>query len=227
MIFKNKFIKAGRILCRNRVLLPIIYVGIIVLYILMNPPFIFSDSSLWNDIFSGLVLLLSFRIRWAAENRDSNTLQSVVDAKGIYSVIRFPYYLSDFLMMLGITIYVGSSSLIFVFVLISIIIIERMLMFEEGISFNKLGDVYVKWYRSTNAIIPIIWNWTGAVYTKNIVRKLILMLKPLLFTLFTLNLIHILKGYRLNFAFEVDYFLIVLFLIALFGYISTLVVGRR
>ncbi len=227
MIFKNKFVKAGRVLCRHRSLLPIIYVGIIVLYIFMNPPFIFSESSLSNDLFSGLILLLSFRVRWAAENRESNTLQSVVDAKGIYSVIRFPYYLSDFLMMFGITIYVGSLSLLFVFVLISIIIIERMLMFEEGISFNKLGDVYVKWYRSTNAIIPIIWNWRGAIYTKCVLKKMILMLKPLIFSLFTLNLIYILKCYRVNFTFELNYFLIILLCVSLIGYVSTRVIWRR
>ena len=227
MIFKNKFIKAGRILCRNRVYLPMIYFVIVVLYILFTPPFLFSGDNLLSDIFSCLFILLGFRVRWAAENRESNTLQSVIDAKGIYSVMRFPYYLSDFLVMLGITIFVGSFSLLLVFVLISIIVIERMLMYEEGISYNKLGATYVNWYRSTNAIVPVIWNWRGSVYTKSVVLKLITMLKPLLFTLFTLNVIHTLTYYRVTFTLGFNYFLLLTFLGVVICYVSIRVMGRR
>ena len=227
MILKNKFIKAGRILCRHRRLLPIIYVVGIIIYICSSPPFIFSGGSIFNDILACLFILLSFRVRWAAENRKSNTLKAVVEAKGIYSVIRFPYYLADFLLLFGITLFIGSAPLLLLFVLISIIVIERMIMFEEAISINKLGDVYEKWYRSTNAIIPIIWDWRGAVYTKNLFHKVSSMFKTLLFTIFTLNVIHIITYYRINFTFPEDYLLIVLFFITLVGYVFIRFIGRR
>ena len=227
MIFKNKFVRAGRMLCRHRIYFPIVFIAMLVLYLLFTPAVVFSRYPLLTDILSGLFILLSFRIRWSAENRESNTLQAVIDAKGIYSVIRFPYYLSDFLLMFGMTLFVGSFTLLLVFVLISIIIIERMLMYEEGISFNKLGEVYADWYRSTNAIIPIIWNFRGSVSVKSITLKLISMLPSLLFTLFTLNIIYIVKYYRVTSTFSIDYPLLLMLLITIVCMFATRVVVRR
>lgn len=215
MFFKNKFIKTGRILCRHRSALPIIYIGMIFLYIYMTPPFVFSGNNVISEMLTGLLILLGLRVRWAAENRESNTLASLVEAKGIYSVIRFPFYLSDFLILLGITTFVGSFSLLLVFVLSATIVIERMLMFEERISYNNLGDDYVKWYKSTNAIIPVIWNWRGATYVKSLKSKAQNMLNPIFFALFVLNAIYIYKYYRVNFTFSIDYFLAIPLLILL------------
>jgi len=213
MIFKNKFIKAGRVLCRHKALLPYIYIGMVIFHLLFTSPFVFSSDNLFAELLSGLVLFLGIRVRWAAENKESKKLRSILTAGGIYSVMRFPFYLSDLLIMLGIAIYIGSFSFLLVFLLISIIVIERMLMYEEGISYNRLGEDYVKWYNSTNAIVPVIWNWRGATYSRSLAAKAQCMIRPLLFIFFSLNLIYIVKYYRANFELSINYFLFVMFIV--------------
>jgi len=219
MIYRNKFIRAGRFLCRKRHMLPFAFTFLLLSYIFVASPYVLSKANILDWGFAGVFILLGFIVRWLAEDRRSSHLESIMSAGGIYSVIRFPFYLSDFLIMLGVIVSVGSLYLTIIFVLVSVLVVERMIIFEENISYNKRGDEYVKWYRNTNAIVPVIWNWEKSTFKRSVFEKGLLMIRPLLYVLFLLNCVYTLTAYCITFRFSVNYLLFLSLLAALTCYI--------
>lgn len=216
MIYRNKFISAGRFLCRKRKMIPLVFSVLLLCYVFFASPYILSKANIFDWGFAGVFISLGFVVRWLAEDRPSNHLESIMSAGGIYSVIRFPFYLSDFLLMLGVVVAVGSLFLTIIFILVSVLVSERMIIFEESISYNRRGDEYAKWYRSTNAIIPVIWNWEKSTFKRSVFEKVPLIVGPLLYILFLLNCVYILAAYRITFRFSVNYLFLIplLFVIA-------------
>jgi protein-S-isoprenylcysteine O-methyltransferase Ste14 len=88
-----------------------------------------------------------------------NTKQQVAESlntSGIYSVVRHPLYLGNYLMWIGIVAYTGSISFIVVVTLLYWLYYERIMMAEEGFLMNKFGAAYRQWSESVPAFIPRI-----------------------------------------------------------------------
>jgi protein-S-isoprenylcysteine O-methyltransferase Ste14 len=83
----------------------------------------------------------------------------VINKTGLYSIVRHPLYLGNFLIILGI----AMVSCIWWFVLISVLIFwlyyERIAFAEEEFLRQKFGDEYLEWANRTPAFIPRFKNW--------------------------------------------------------------------
>lgn len=86
-----------------------------------------------------------------------NTARQVADhlnTKGIYSVVRHPLYLANYLIWAGLLVYTMN---IFAFIIVSLvywIYYERIMMAEEAFLRGKYGDEFEEWASKVPAFIP-------------------------------------------------------------------------
>ena len=77
-----------------------------------------------------------------------------VNTSGIYSLVRHPLYLGNFLIWLGVSMFFMTWWLPVMFTLIYWIYYERIMIAEEEFLRRKFGDAYVQWANKTPAFIP-------------------------------------------------------------------------
>ncbi len=167
MPLKESIRKQGNWLFKYRSYLPLIIIIIgLILYIY---PIVFQQKPLPNTITSSLIYfiigLLGLFIRfhvvgYAAENTSGkNTHEQkadTVNSTGMYSIVRHPLYLGNFLMWLSATLLVGNIWFTLVFCLTYWLYYERIMYAEEEYLREKFGDNYLQWANSVPAFIPKI-----------------------------------------------------------------------
>ena len=94
----------------------------------------------------------------SGRNTSSGQVAEQLNTKGIYSVVRHPLYLGNFLMWLGLIIYVGIPEFIIFAVFFFWIYYERIMFAEEEFIRNKFGQSFVEWSEKTPAFIPSFKN---------------------------------------------------------------------
>nr|WKN36152.1 isoprenylcysteine carboxylmethyltransferase family protein [Tunicatimonas sp. TK19036] len=130
-----------------------------------------------------LVTLLGLLIRiytvghTPANTSGRNTKEQVADTlntSGIYSVVRHPLYLGNFLMWLGVGMLTHSGWFIVVFALIYWIYYERIMFAEEQFLRAKFGEKYTAWADHTPAFIPDFRQWKSSTWPfsyKKVLKK--------------------------------------------------------
>jgi protein-S-isoprenylcysteine O-methyltransferase Ste14 len=83
----------------------------------------------------------------------------ILNTTGMYSVVRHPLYLGNFIIILGITLFVQVWWLILVAVLAFWLYYERIMFTEEEYLRRKFGNSYLKWARRTPSFLPKFKNW--------------------------------------------------------------------
>lgn len=110
-----------------------------------------------------LVTLLGLLVRiytvghTPANTSGRNTKEQVADAlntTGIYSVVRHPLYVGNFLMWLGVAMLTHSGWFVLVFLLLYWLYYERIMFAEEQFLRDKFRDQYLRWAARTPAFIP-------------------------------------------------------------------------
>ncbi len=156
--------KQGNFLFRWRSYIP----GFILLlcgYALTNYKFI-DDSYETNLYYAAACFFVSliglgvraFVIGYApARTSGRNTKEQVADLvnqEGIYSLVRHPLYLGNFLLYLGPVLYFRDVPLLLVFALFFGFYYERIMFAEEKFLRDKFGEEYLKWANLVPAFIP-------------------------------------------------------------------------
>ena len=83
-------------------------------------------------------------------------LATSLNTEGIYSIVRHPLYLGNFLIFLGPFIFTGNVYGILIFVLMFWIYYERIMYAEEAFLTAKFGNIYEEWSSITPAFLPNI-----------------------------------------------------------------------
>ena len=95
-----------------------------------------------------------------ASGRNSRAQQAVsLNTRGMYSVVRHPLYLGNFLMMVGAMSLIEVWWLTLVAVLAFQLYYERIIVAEEAFLANRFGARYHEWASVTPAFIPAITRW--------------------------------------------------------------------
>lgn len=168
---KNEMEKQGVWLFRFRGTLPLIILVMGVCeYILTrldNPNFVINGALapqiVRYEIICFIVSLLGLAVRaftvgyTPANTSGRNVAEQVADqlnTTGLYSVVRNPLYVGNFLMWLGIAMLTMNLWFIVSFVLLFWVYYERIIYAEEQFLTNKFGDVYTDWAAKTPCFIP-------------------------------------------------------------------------
>ncbi|MFZ2089652.1 MAG: isoprenylcysteine carboxylmethyltransferase family protein [Desulfobaccales bacterium] len=165
----DEFIKTGNWLFRWRSYLPL------ALLVLAVPAV--ADSTrrygehLLNPAWFWLALLVAFsglavRVLTVgyvpAGTSGRNTLRQVaatLNATGMYSLVRHPLYLGNFLMWFGLALLPRCWWFTAITVLIFWLYYERIMFAEEGFLLEQFGEPYRQWAARTPAFIPKFANW--------------------------------------------------------------------
>lgn len=134
-----------------------------------------------------------------------NTKEQVAEAlntKGIYSTVRHPLYLGNYLMWIGIVIYVLNPWYVIVVTLLFWLYYERIMFAEERFLERKFGEDYIRWSKSVPAFIPSMKNYKKSEIPfsmKTILRR---EYSGISATIIGFLFVEILRDYKLNDGFE-------------------------
>ncbi len=91
-----------------------------------------------------------------------NTKKQIADrlnTTGIYSVVRNPLYLGNFLIMLGFVMFTQAWWAVVIAILLFWIYYERIIYAEEEFLREKFAKLFLQWAKSTPAFIPKLTRW--------------------------------------------------------------------
>ncbi|MGB0931118.1 MAG: methyltransferase family protein [Chitinophagales bacterium] len=172
MLIKNELDKHGSWLFKRRGQLPILLLLLGIAALAENKQQLFSgQKEFWQAIcffvsFIGLIIR-AYTVGYTPEKTSGrNTTQQIAEilnTKGIYSIVRHPLYVGNFISWLGIALYINSWWLVLIFILIFWIYYERIMYAEEAFLLQKFGEDYFKWAAQTPTFIPRFRAWKSNV----------------------------------------------------------------
>lgn len=179
--------KQGNNLFKHRGIVPLIILipGLIAVYFSKSELYLVYQTT-WYKLFELaclLICLTGFFIRVIAVGYSPkgtsgrNTEKQIADTlntTGLYSIVRHPLYLGNYLMWLGICLRTFNFWLTISVSLFYWIYYERIMFAEEQFLRNKYGDEYLQWASKTPTFIPRFSNWKKAALSislKKILRQ--------------------------------------------------------
>jgi protein-S-isoprenylcysteine O-methyltransferase Ste14 len=164
MALIHSFEKSGNLLFRKRGQIPVI------LFVLAVPVLYFTDSSSLDEPFrvalttaAILASTAGFIIRAIAigttpkGTSGRNTEEQVAESlnqTGIYSMVRHPLYLGNYLMWIGIVLFTYNLYFVIIVSLAFWLYYERIMFAEERFLERKFGKTYMDWSETVPAFIP-------------------------------------------------------------------------
>jgi protein-S-isoprenylcysteine O-methyltransferase Ste14 len=160
---------AGHWLFRWRSYLPLATVGSVfggVVY--FNYPY---GSHFLDELWEVLCLLISLSglfvriitVGYAASHTSGkNTKQQIAAAlntTGMYSVVRNPLYLGNFLIVMGVMLFLRVWWIPVIYTLVFALYYERIIFAEEMFLRRKFGRQYLEWALKTPAVLPHFRGW--------------------------------------------------------------------
>ncbi|MDZ4781864.1 MAG: isoprenylcysteine carboxylmethyltransferase family protein [Planctomycetia bacterium] len=110
----------------------------------------------------------------SGRNTAAGQIAEQLNVAGMYSVVRHPLYVGNFLIWLGIPLFFHNAWLLMVFCLVYWLYYERIMFAEEEFLRRKFGAEYVRWAAQTPAFIPRLTGWqqpTLPFSWRNVLRR--------------------------------------------------------
>ncbi|MBP9038400.1 MAG: DUF1295 domain-containing protein [Candidatus Syntrophosphaera sp.] len=177
MEIQEEFEKTGNWLFRWRSYLPLVLIPLFLLA--MEQYHYLNNSEESDNIWELICLLISFfglSIRvWTvgctpSRTSGRNTRSQIADTlntTGMYSLVRHPLYLGNFLMILGIVLFTRHLWLILIYILLFVLYYERIIYAEEAFLKRKFGNDFIVWAKKTPAFIPKFNNYYPPAHNFN------------------------------------------------------------
>lgn len=205
MTIYERAMRNGRWLSQRKKWFPLLFAVSTAGALLITTPFsIIYGSNTWA-LFSLLLTLAGFAVRVAARRVASPSLEDKISSRGIYSVVRFPNYLANILIILGLTLYSGVVWYIVLVGLLGWGVAERIILAEENSLTNRFGDLFVHWARQTHAVFPRVFNfnWQASTCPSPLLPRIFSQAWVLLTIAAGFCLIDLLKNLQVEFSFRI------------------------
>lgn len=160
----HEFERTGNFLFRYRGQIPVVF------FLLAAPVVCFTDYPWLNASNEIILILLALGLSISgiviraytigttpAGTSGRNTEAQVAEqlnSTGIYSVVRHPLYLGNYLMWAGLLVYTGHFWFVGIISLVYWIYYERIMFAEERFLEKKFGQAYVDWSLTAPAFFP-------------------------------------------------------------------------
>lgn len=147
----------------------------VLFFVLAIPILIFSNDYLFESLYynrhaSTIVTILAILVTLAglglraytvsktpkgtSGRNTSSQVANTLNTKGIYSVVRHPLYLANYLIWLGVLIYSRNIYVLIIISLVYWIYYERIMMAEESYLRGKFGNTFEEWAAKVPAFFP-------------------------------------------------------------------------
>ena len=146
---------------------------------------------------------------------------------GMYSIVRHPLYLGNFIITLGLTLFIQVWWLALIIILAFWLYYERIIFAEEEFLYNNFGDLFLEWAAKTHTFIPIFKNWRKPAHSfsfKNILKREYTGFFQII-ALFTI--IEIVGDILVEGKLELDSIWLIFFIIGLITYLVLLTLKRK
>ena len=165
MSLKNEFAISGNWLFKHRSYLPLIILPLLF-YSLFTPVGISFNLLFYIGLSVSLlgecirIITIAFVPAGTSGRNTKQQKATSLNQTGIYSIVRHPLYLGNFLIILGPFIFTGNIYSTIIFILSFWIYYERIMYAEEIFLISKFGSEYENWSSKTPAFIPNIASYT-------------------------------------------------------------------
>jgi protein-S-isoprenylcysteine O-methyltransferase Ste14 len=169
MSLRNQLELSGAWLFRRRSYLPLVVLPVFLICFLSASYLGKSHviNEIWQIIcicvsFSGLALRMFIVGHAPYGTSGRNTREQVantLNTTGMYSVVRHPLYLANYIIILGITMEFHIWWLVLIISLAYALYYERIMMAEESFLRERFGETFEKWASVTPAFIPKLRGW--------------------------------------------------------------------
>lgn len=198
---------------------------------------IFGDSiqNFW-DLFSICVSFLGLGVRcftvgFVPRGTSGRGTQiqgvEILNMTGMYSIVRNPIYLGNFIIILGITLFVQVWWFALVVWLGFWIYNERIIFAEEEFLRKKFGTLFLEWAKETPAFFPKFKNWKKP----NLPFSLKTVLRREHSTFFSIvasfTFLHFVADFLAEKKFELTLPWIILFIVSLIIYLTLLILKKK
>ena len=169
MSLRNELEKSGSWLFRHRSFLPLLCLPLFAASLITYHYLCGSHQiNEWWQIVCLLVSLVGLAVRIITVGRapagtsGRNTRQQVaysLSTTGMYSIVRHPLYLGNYLIMLGFTLFFHVWWLVLLVSCVYALYYERIMMAEEAFLREQFGPRFEQWAAATPAFIPRFTGW--------------------------------------------------------------------
>lgn len=164
MALLHSFEKSGNFLFRWRGQFPLVLVALAVPVILttnldaipneIRAFFTYIGISLSVAGFLVRAVTIGTTPKGTSGRNTTGQVAEVLNTAGVYSVIRHPLYLGNYLMWIGIVVYTYNIYFVIIASLAYWLYYERIMFAEERYLEKKFGAIYTNWSLSVPAFIP-------------------------------------------------------------------------
>ena len=178
MALREEFEQAGNWLFKWRSYLPLLMLGLVLVALrdFDYPGHSHSLDRAWG-IFCLMISFLGLAVRiitagsapkgTSGRNTKGQNADSL-NTTGMYSIVRHPLYLGNFLIWLGIALSLRSVWFAVITILIFWLYYERIMFAEEEYLRRKFSQEYLHWAERTPAFLPKFSQWKSPDYSLSI-----------------------------------------------------------
>jgi protein-S-isoprenylcysteine O-methyltransferase Ste14 len=184
MALLHSFERSGNILFKYRGQIPILLFILAIPFLLLTRYDKLSEQWIFGlTVLSVLISFTGFVIRAYAigttptGTSGRNTKEQVAESlnnTGIYSLIRHPLYLGNYLMWIGIVVFTFNIYFVVIVSLAFWLYYERIMFAEERFLERKFGESYLSWSLKVPAFIPNFKNYIKGTFPfsfKSVLRR--------------------------------------------------------
>jgi len=186
MALKEEFTITGNWLFKWRGYFPLLIVPLLLIA-LKEPKYLEKTAGanaeyLWEALclavsFTGLMVRCAVvgytPKRTSGRNTESQKAETL-NTTGLYSIVRHPLYLGNFIIFLGMILFVQTVWFIVLCILSFWLYYERIMFAEEEFLRERFRDSFLRWAEKTPAFLPKFRDWKKPALTfsiKNILKR--------------------------------------------------------
>ena len=171
MVLREDIEKQGSFLFRWRSYLPLLTVPlfIIALYHSEYLERVFGDfaDKFWEGLCIGIsflglfvrVLVAGYVPRGTSGRNTRWQVAETLNTTGMYSIVRNPLYLGNFIIVLGILLFIQVWWIVVIGIVGTWFFYKRIVFTEEEFLRRKFGIVFLEWKKKTPVFCPRFKNW--------------------------------------------------------------------